>query len=96
MSARHQDSNSRVAYVVSLELLKAADTLPSNLGRASLVHDLIASFNLIGSRSDTAIVARNRLLTVRSIPATREQLLVYHDEEYIGQYWKLLPRLGRS
>jgi hypothetical protein len=93
MSSDFLELRTRVAYVSSRALLVAADRLPSNLGRASLVHQLIKSFNLISlSPNDDAeenqanrSAHNNHLIHVRSIPATREELLEYHDEEFIGE-----------
>lgn len=43
----------RVAYIWSKELQGYSDKLPSNIGRSSMVHDLIKSFDLLspGSRN---------------------------------------------
>jgi len=76
-----------VSYVHSSALLQAADRLPSNLGRASLVHDLVASLDLVDppSAADTAeLRGLGRARTVLPQPATRADLLRFHDPRYIG------------
>ena len=93
MSSDVLELRTRVAYVSSKALLVAADRLPSNLGRASLVHQLINSFNLISltpnedAEEDQAEQSshNNHLIHVNSTPATREELLEYHDEEFVGE-----------
>lgn len=37
----------RISYIWSKELQTAADQLPSNIGRSSVVHDLVEAFNLL-------------------------------------------------
>lgn len=67
----------RAAYVHSAELVAAADKLPSNEGRASLVHSLVEAFELLeeasGNAADGAVI-------IEAVAATREELCSYHDE----------------
>lgn len=69
----------RVAYVHSDELLRVADCLPANEGRASLVHALVDSYSLL---TETAKEGYARV--VEPLRATREQLVRFHDERFIG------------
>ena len=74
----------RVSYVHSDALLAAADRLPSNLGRASLVHFLVHSFELLkDSEERDAGEDRNSATITRAVPATREELKSYHDESWL-------------
>ncbi|KPV75004.1 uncharacterized protein RHOBADRAFT_53914 [Rhodotorula graminis WP1] len=74
----------RVSYVHSDALTQAADRLPSNLGRATLVDRLISSLDLIIIDPDTAAPAeRGRARTVPPQPATRADLVRFHDPRYI-------------
>ncbi|EMS20778.1 hypothetical protein NBRC10512_007630 [Rhodotorula toruloides] len=72
----------RVAYVHSDELIRAADCLPANEGRASLVHSLVDAFSLLddgdGSREGPA-----QARVVEPERASRTELLRFHDERYI-------------
>ncbi|GAA5878232.1 hypothetical protein JCM1840_004043 [Sporobolomyces johnsonii] len=70
----------RVAYVHSEELIQAADVLPANEGRASLVHSLCSAYGLLddGERDEQP---RARLL--EPIEATRDELLKFHDRAYV-------------
>lgn len=74
----------RVAYVHSDELIRAADCLPANEGRASLVHSLVDAFSLLddgdGSREGPA-----QARVVEPERASRTELLRFHDERYIGE-----------
>lgn len=63
----------RVAYVHSDELIAAADKLPSNAGRANLVHSLVEAFGLLESGRAGASI-------IDAAAATREELISYHDE----------------
>ena len=76
-----------VAYIHSSALIQAADDLPSNLGRASLVHDLIEALNLLDTGdggSESALGARARV--VQSKTATRLDLERFHDPGYLGEW----------
>ena len=76
----------RVAYVYSDELIRAADCLPANEGRASLVHSLADSYGLLAS-SPAGADGRSVDNTARIVPpvrATRDQLTRFHDHAFIG------------
>lgn len=74
----------RVAYVHSDKLIRAADCLPANEGRASLVHSLVDAFSLLddGDGSREGLV---RAEVVEPELASRSELLRFHDERYIGE-----------
>jgi hypothetical protein len=77
----------RVAYVYSDELIRAADCLPANEGRASLVHSLADSYGLLAS---SPAGARDRpgdrtACIVPPVRATRDQLTRFHDHAFIGE-----------
>lgn len=77
----------RVAYVYSDELIRAADCLPANEGRASLVHSLADSYGLLAS-SPAGAPTRPGDRTARIVPpirATRDQLTRFHDHAFIGE-----------
>ncbi|GAA5870757.1 hypothetical protein JCM3774_001670 [Rhodotorula dairenensis] len=78
----------RVAYVHSDELIRAADCLPANEGRASLVHSLIQSYGLLLAPAGPAGAAVAAL--VPPLRASRDQLTRFHDDGYIEAI------LGRS
>jgi hypothetical protein len=65
----------RVAYVSSPSLLAAADKLPSNEGRPSLVHGLVDALGLLDE---------GRAELIHSARATRDDLVKYHDAQYVG------------
>lgn len=74
----------RVVYIHSDNLIDAADRLPANIGRASLVHELIAGLDLLSANAndsdpDTAPI-------IAPIPATREDLLSFHEARYVGEH----------
>lgn len=77
----------RVAYVHSDELIRAADCLPANEGRASLVHSLIESYALLCASSPAGERAATLVPPLR---ASREQLTRFHDQGYIGTLSRLL------
>jgi acetoin utilization deacetylase AcuC-like enzyme len=64
----------RVAYVHSDTLVEAADRLPANLGRASMVHDLVASLPGLSEC----------LSFIEPVRATRSDLLRFHAESLVG------------
>ncbi|GAA5833245.1 hypothetical protein JCM9279_001466 [Rhodotorula babjevae] len=70
----------RVSYVHSDALIRAADQLPSNVGRASLVHALITGLDLVDSPGPPGL---HRARTVQPQPASRADLLRFHDPRYI-------------
>lgn len=65
-------SRKKVGYVFNDPLIKAADKLPSNIGRASRVHKLIEAFGLL-----------SKLDIITPVPLERDQLILYHDENFI-------------
>ncbi|KAF8508253.1 histone deacetylase 8 [Hysterangium stoloniferum] len=67
----------RVTYIVSEDLVKASSQLPSNKRRSALVHSLVQSFGLLSRQTF------GHLRILRPTPATRKQLLAYHEQEYI-------------
>lgn len=77
----------RVAYIHSEELTEAADALPSNVGRAGLVHRLVAALDLLedDEEDEEPRLGGNRARVVEPLPATREQLTKFHDERYVGE-----------
>ncbi|GAA5821558.1 hypothetical protein JCM3770_006823 [Rhodotorula araucariae] len=76
----------RVAYVHSDALTQAADRLPSNPGRASLVHALIAALDLVATdeSSSRSHGHEPRATVVQPREATCEELLRFHDSRYVG------------
>lgn len=77
----------RVAYVYSDELIRAADCLPANQGRASLVHSLADSYGLLASSpaGDPARLGESTARVVPPVRATRDQLTRFHDHAFIGK-----------
>ncbi|GAA5984140.1 hypothetical protein JCM10908_006065 [Rhodotorula pacifica] len=77
----------RVAHIHSDELIQAADCLPANEGRASLVHSLCDSYHLLHSSHDNAELSaedqNSRARIAEPVRATREQLTRFHDEGFI-------------
>ncbi|KAK9430414.1 hypothetical protein V1505DRAFT_393334 [Lipomyces doorenjongii] len=69
-------SNKRrqIGYAYSPEYTKLADLLPSNIGRASLVDDLIRSHDLIAQCDDI----------ISPCFASKDQLTAYHDSKFIS------------
>ncbi|GAA6042077.1 hypothetical protein JCM8097_004097 [Rhodosporidiobolus ruineniae] len=72
----------RVAYIHSEELVNAADDLPANEGRASLVHSLISSFDLLDD-GDFSTGDEARAKVVEPVEASREDLCSFHDLRYV-------------
>ncbi|BGP16681.1 hypothetical protein JCM10213_000402 [Rhodosporidiobolus nylandii] len=74
----------RVVYLHSQELIDAADDLPANEGRASLVHDLVESLDLLddahGENGDEGL-AKARVVAPRA--ATRDELCRFHDARFV-------------
>ncbi|KAL5031828.1 hypothetical protein BDV3_000052 [Batrachochytrium dendrobatidis] len=70
-------SKSKVGYVTRPELIAAADKLPSNRERSTLVHSLIKAYGLM-----------ERMDLVRPIPATKYDLEVFHSSEYVEFLFK--------
>ncbi|XP_041972160.1 histone deacetylase 8-like [Aricia agestis] len=72
-------SKSKVIYIWEENLIKECDRLPAVLDRASLVHELITAYGLT-----------NRCKIVKSVPATYNELTVFHSELYINHLKTLL------
>ncbi|KAJ1765424.1 Histone deacetylase 8 [Coemansia sp. RSA 1752] len=62
----------KVALVRSAQSIQAADSLPSNVGRASRVHALIDAFGL-----------NDKLDIIEPEPLDNDALTIFHSEEYI-------------
>lgn len=80
---------SRVAYLESQSLIKAADALPANLGRAELVHALIVALQLLDDPTNTEDDGEDVNKTARVVPshsATRDELLRFHDLKFLGTH----------
>ncbi|KAM0748508.1 Arginase/deacetylase [Meredithblackwellia eburnea MCA 4105] len=82
--------SSAVVYIHSKSLITAADQLPANVGRASLVHNLIHALGLLQEdgeeeeeEGDGPREERKRALVVTSEPATRKQLEKFHDPKFL-------------
>jgi len=78
----------RVTYIYSRDLTRVADQLPSNLGRASLVHNFISSYDLLDNDTTEGTVngGEQRARLMKPMEATREELCAFHDEEFIGKF----------
>ncbi|KAG8993004.1 hypothetical protein FRB94_011149 [Tulasnella sp. JGI-2019a] len=74
-----------VLYVVSEELAKVSSLLPSNRGRSALVHSLVSAFGLLQTGGSGW---KYPLSVVRPTPATKAELLAYHDKEYLDMVLK--------
>ncbi len=77
----------RVSYIHSAPLIRTGDCLPSNEGRASVVHNLIAALNLIpnntpGSSNPDDL---NQAAVIPSVPATPDELARFHDPAFVGK-----------
>ncbi|SGY93162.1 BQ5605_C037g11575 [Microbotryum silenes-dioicae] len=98
MSTNDRVGQRRVAYIHSQQLIDAADALPSNPGRASLVHHLVDALDLLDHDPHTGDTAheqaeledgqpaRSRLARAEVMPpicTTRDMLAKFHDLEYI-------------
>jgi acetoin utilization deacetylase AcuC-like enzyme len=81
----------RVAYIHSEELVEAANALPANVGRHRLAHELIRAHGLLEFQDEAAEDdegedgGRARAYVVEPGPATREQLMKFHDERFVGE-----------
>ncbi|BGP48643.1 hypothetical protein JCM10450v2_004519 [Rhodotorula kratochvilovae] len=75
----------RVSYIHSDALVHSVNRLPSNLGRASLVHTLNAALDLVATDEDPARDHghEQRAQVVEPREATRDELLRFHDPRYI-------------
>ena len=86
----------RVAYISSPALRDAADRLPSNIGRSSLVHYLIDSLDLLevsqalddeeGEMQLRPVRESSaRAVVIEPEQATRKELLTFHDGQFVRQ-----------
>ncbi|KXN80812.1 Histone deacetylase 8 [Leucoagaricus sp. SymC.cos] len=73
------NSNKRIAYIVSAELVKVASLLPSNKKRSLIVHGLIKSLGLL----DTNVSSQRIIQTYTPRKATRQDLAMYHSRAYL-------------
>lgn len=62
----------KVAYVVSSQLVEVGSLLPSNRNRSKLVHSLVASLGLL-----------KNVQAVKPVPATLQDLAEYHSSDYL-------------
>ena len=69
-------------------MLRVAEQLPSNIGRASLAHNLISTFDLLTDDTTERVLngEEQRAGVLDSTEATREDLCAFHDEEFIGKF----------
>lgn len=91
---REMVQDRRVTYIHQEDLQRAADALPSNKSRASLVHSLIVSLGLLEvasddsegeeSRSSSDTIYTSKARVVESTPATRNELEAFHDVDYVS------------
>ncbi|PFH50481.1 hypothetical protein AMATHDRAFT_3872 [Amanita thiersii Skay4041] len=70
-----------VVYVVSSELVKISSLLPSNQKRSLLLHSLIKAFGLL---SPIPVSGKRGIQIVQPLPATIEELTLYHDSDYLN------------
>lgn len=70
----------KVAYIWSPTLQHAADQLPSNIDRSSMVHSLVHALDLWGEDDTRAAV-----IPPDPTLATAEQLQRYHSPAYVGE-----------
>ncbi|GAA5967732.1 hypothetical protein JCM11641_005748 [Rhodosporidiobolus odoratus] len=74
----------RVAYLHSRQLLHAADQLPANEGRASLVHHLISALGLLqDTNGDNPQDEQARARIVQPREAIKDELCRFHDPKYV-------------
>lgn len=66
----------KVGYAFSDELVLAADRLPSNVGRSSLVHGLVAAYGLLEAPN---------IVVLPVTAASRSELLAYHGKDYVDR-----------
>lgn len=72
----------RVGYACSVELIEAANKLPSNIGRALLVHTLIHAYGLIPT-SESTEDSSEICEMIPVVPATIDNLAEFHDRDFI-------------
>ncbi|KAG0148971.1 hypothetical protein CROQUDRAFT_669468 [Cronartium quercuum f. sp. fusiforme G11] len=75
-------SNPFPRCVYARPLIRAIDRLPSNIGRSSAVHSLIGSLDLLQSAASSAD-SLNRARVMNTGQASRAELEVFHDAEYV-------------
>ncbi|GAA6061488.1 hypothetical protein JCM10212_002567 [Sporobolomyces blumeae] len=73
----------RVIYLHSDALIDAADALPSNQGRASLVHSLCSAFDLLDVDQNDPAATTHRATLVEPVQASRTELCAFHDEGFV-------------
>lgn len=66
-------SDRKPCYVWDEKLIAECDRLPAVIGRASMIHDLIESYDLL-----------KQLTVVRSAPATYKDMKEFHSELYLA------------
>ncbi|XP_026740668.1 histone deacetylase 8-like [Trichoplusia ni] len=72
-------SKKKACYIWDEKLIEESDRLPAVIGRASMVHNIIEAFNLMG-----------KLTVVRSTPATFEDMKEFHSDLYLDQLKKYI------
>ena len=87
--------DARVVYVSSEASRAAADLLPSNIGRSSLVHSLIDAFDLLqtdpNEQSEDTVPSEDvpkstKARVLAPVSATKRDLTRFHDEELVGHH----------
>ncbi|KAJ8922638.1 hypothetical protein NQ315_007670 [Exocentrus adspersus] len=66
--------NQKVVYICSAELIRQCNRLPTMLNRASMVQDLINSYE---------VLSPEKFLVVKSLDATEDELKSFHSSAYI-------------
>lgn len=92
-------ANRLVGYAASADLIRCADKLPSNLGRARLVHALIHAYGLLKGPedplSDEESTAVQNCKIIPVLPLPRDQLAQFHDKTFL-KYVLGLDKLGEE
>ncbi|KAJ3658656.1 hypothetical protein Zmor_010382 [Zophobas morio] len=68
------EEQKKIVYIYSDNLRKQCDRIPTMLNRASVVQDLISSYEIMSSK---------KLLIVQSLDATEEELKLFHSSDFI-------------
>ncbi|CCG81903.1 Histone deacetylase phd1 [Taphrina deformans PYCC 5710] len=63
-----------LGYCYSQALELASDQLPSNIGRSSMVHHLIAAYGLLSHKN---------IVVLKTLPANKAELTAYHDAAFV-------------
>lgn len=88
-------SKDKYYYELIIIYMQISSLLPSNLDRSLLVHHLVVSCGLLRTEaknlSDAGSSVNTTVLVVKPSPATREQLQMFHDEDYLGKCQHLPP-----